>query len=85
MNQLLVLIYWGIPIIALTFSLGIFAILALSKKDKMINAFMLMMASMVLWSFATLMMKLSIQPGALFWNRVMVGALMLIPDRKSVV
>jgi diguanylate cyclase (GGDEF)-like protein/putative nucleotidyltransferase with HDIG domain len=79
MNQLLVLIYWGIPIIALTFSLGIFAILALSKKDKMINAFMLMMASMVLWSFATLMMKLSIQPGALFWNRVMVGALMLIP------
>ena len=79
MNQLLVYIYWGIPIVSLVFSFAILVILSLSKKDKTVSAFILMMISMTLWSFSTLMMKLNVTPGTLFWQRTMVAALMLIP------
>lgn len=79
MNQLLVYIYWGIPILSLIFSFSIFVILALSKKDLTIKTFMLMMASMTAWSLSTLMMKMNITPGTLFWQRTMVAALMMIP------
>lgn len=79
MDQVYIYIYWGIPILSLILSFGIFVILALSKKDKTIAAFMLMVASMTIWSFSTLMMKMNITPGTLFWQRTMVAALMLIP------
>jgi len=79
MDQLYVYIYWGIPILSLVFSFSIFVILALSKKDLTIKTFMLMMASMTVWSFSTLMMKLNVTPGTLFWQRTMVAALMMIP------
>ncbi len=79
MDQIYVTIYWGIPILSLIFSFSIFVILALSKKDLTIKTFMLMMASMTVWSFSTLMMKLNVTPGTLFWQRTMVAALMMIP------
>ena len=79
MDQIYIYIYWGIPIVSLILSFGIFVILALSKKDRTITTFMLMVASMTIWSFSTLMMKMNITPGTLFWQRTMVAALMLIP------
>ena len=79
MNQLMVYIYWGSTIVALDCSFAILVILSLSKKDKTISAFILMMISMTLWSFSTLMMKLDVTPGTLFWQRTMVAALMMIP------
>ena len=79
MDQLMVYIYWGIPILSLIFSFAILVILSLSKKDKTISAFILMMISMSLWSFSSLMMKIDMTPGTLFWQRMMVAALMMIP------
>jgi len=78
-DRLLQIIYWGLPALTLALSLIILAILILSKKDHNIKSFMLTVISMSVWSLASLMMKLSISPGTLFWNRVMVAGLMMIP------
>lgn len=73
------IIYWGLPSLSFLLSLSILVILVLSKKDANIRTFMLMVISMLIWSFSSLMMKMSLFPGTLFWNRMMIAGLMFIP------
>ncbi|MEI7667918.1 MAG: histidine kinase N-terminal 7TM domain-containing protein, partial [Erysipelotrichaceae bacterium] len=78
-DRILQIIWWGLPALTLFSSLSILAILILSKKDHNIKMFMFTVISMSVWSLASLMMKLSLSPGTLFWNRVMCAGLMMIP------
>ncbi len=78
-DQLLVILYWGLPSLSLAFALTILIILGLSKKDNLIKSFMFMMISMAVWSSTSLLMKMNVAPGTLFWNRFMVAALVMIP------
>lgn len=93
-NTALTLFYWGLPSLSLVLSLSILVILVLSKKDRTIKAFMPLIISIGFWSLSSLMMKLSMPPGTLFWNQMMVAGVTLIPfcaylflnifiDRKS--
>lgn len=79
LNNTLTMFYWGFPITSLILSLTLFLLLFLSKKDLMIKTFMLLVLSTGLWSFASLMMKLNVAPGTLFWNRMMVAGSTLLP------
>jgi len=94
MDIALTLFYWGLPSLSLVLSLSILVILILSKKDRTINAFMPLVIALGFWSFSSLMMKLSLAPGTLFWNQMMVAGVTLVPfcaylffniyiDRKS--
>lgn len=73
------IIYWGLPSLSLAFSGVLFIILSLSKKDDQIKAFMFMIMSMGVWAIASLLMKMQIAPSVLFWNRVMIAAMIMIP------
>lgn len=73
------IIYWGIPSLALVINLVLFLILVLSKKDSHIRSFMLFVLSMTAWAATSLFMKLQMQPGVLFWNRMMVSSITLVP------
>ena len=73
------IIYWGIPTLVLVANSVLFLILALSKKDTHVVSFMLFMGAMSIWPAASLIMKLQLPPGVLFWNRVMVSAMLMIP------
>ncbi len=79
MDQLLVFLYWGLPSLSLVSAMVLFIILGLSKKDNLIKSFMLMVTCMGIWSASSLLMKLNISPGTLFWNRSMVAALTMMP------
>ncbi len=78
-DQLQVIIYWGLPITSLAFALTILIILFLSKKDNLINSFIFMVSNMAVWSATSLLMKMNTAPGTLFWNRFMVAAMVMIP------
>lgn len=73
------IIYWGIPILVFVANSVLFLILALSKKDTHVVSFMLFMSAMSIWPAASLIMKLQLPPGVLFWNRVMVSVMLMIP------
>lgn len=71
--------YWGVPSLVLIANTILLLILALSKKDKQVSTFMLFMGAMALWPAISLFMKLQLPPGTLFWNRVMVATMLVIP------
>lgn len=71
--------FWVMPIIALT-SYGILMLfLSLSKKDKFIRTFMLVLAALTLWTASSLFMGLELYPGVLFWDRIMVLGMIAVP------
>lgn len=53
--------------------------LSLSKKDKFIRVFMLVLAALILWTASSLFMALQLYPGVLFWDRVMVMGMIAVP------
>lgn len=73
------LVYWGLPTLALIINSVILLLLGLSKKDKQIKVLMYFISVMILWAASSLLMKLQIYPGVLFWNRVMVTSITLVP------
>lgn len=73
------LFYWGLPTLALISNGIILLLLSVSKKDKLIKIFMKFIGFMILWAASSLLMKLQVYPGVLFWNRVMVTAITIVP------
>ena len=71
--------FWGIPILSFSFCCIIAFILSLCEKDRLTKAVSPFIYSLMLWSGSTLLMKLQIIPGVVFWNRMMVVAMILVP------
>lgn len=71
------IIFWGVPVATLCTYLLLLFFFAVSRKDKAIWAFMLLLVCQVIWSAGSLMMKLQFPPNALFWNKVMMMGLIL--------
>lgn len=68
--------YWAVPIVALVSYCILMLFLSLTKKDKYIRLFMFVLASLTLWTAGALLMKMQVEPGVLYWNRVMgIGTL----------
>lgn len=72
-------IYWGLPLLALIINGILLLLLGLSKKDKHINVLMFFLLAMMLWAGSSILMKMQLDPGVLFWNRVMVSAITFVP------
>ncbi len=71
--------FWAVPIIALASYSVLMLFLSLSKKDKFIRIFMLVLAALILWTASSLFMALQLYPGVLFWDRVMVMGMIAVP------
>lgn len=63
--------FWAMPIIATGSYVLLLVILMISKRDKAMCYYMLLLASLALWSGAALLMRLQLWPGVLFWIRVL--------------
>lgn len=72
-------LFWGIPVVALASYCFLMLVLFLSKKDKYIRTFMFVVFALIVWTASTLLMKLEIPPGVVFWNKVMVTATIAVP------
>lgn len=72
-------VYWGIPLLALIINSILLLLLGLAKKDRHINVLMIFLLSMILWAASSIFMKMQLDPGVLFWNRVMVSAITFVP------
>lgn len=73
------LFFWAVPIVALTSYCILMLCLSLSKKDKFIRIFMLVLAALILWTMSSLFMAIELYPGVLFWDRVMVVGMIAVP------
>ncbi|MDD4334910.1 MAG: diguanylate cyclase [Desulfotomaculaceae bacterium] len=71
--------FWAVPIISLASYSMLMLFLSLSKKDKSIRFFMLVLAAMIVWTASSLFMALQLNPGVLFWDRVMVMGMIAAP------
>ena len=73
------LIYWGLPSLALVINGVLLLLLSLSKKDRLIRSFIPFIAVMIAWAASSLLMKIQFYPSVLFWNRVMVASITMVP------
>ena len=71
--------FWTVPIIALASYCLLMLVFSMVQKDRLIKTFMLVLAALILWTASSLFMKLQIYPGVLFWNRLMVTGMILVP------
>ncbi len=71
--------FWAVPIISLTSYCILMLFLSLSKKDRFIRLFMLVLAALIIWTASSLFMALQLYPGVLFWDRVMVMGMTAVP------
>jgi diguanylate cyclase (GGDEF)-like protein/putative nucleotidyltransferase with HDIG domain len=71
--------FWAVPIIALTSYCILMLFLSLSKKDKFIRTFMLVLGALILWTASSLFMGIQLYPGVLFWDRVMILGMIAVP------
>ncbi|MDD2553321.1 MAG: diguanylate cyclase [Desulfotomaculaceae bacterium] len=76
---LLQIFFWAVPIIALASYCLMMMFFFLSKKDKFIRVFMLLLAALIVWTASSLFMKMQLYPGVLFWNRAMVMGMLTVP------
>lgn len=73
------LFFWATLIIALASYCLLMLVMAISQKDKYIRAFMWVLGALIIWTASSLLMKLSLYPGALFWNKIMLLGTILMP------
>ncbi|MCL1852263.1 MAG: diguanylate cyclase [Peptococcaceae bacterium] len=72
-------ILWGLYIMAATgYGLLVF-FLTFSRRDRIIKIVIAMFVLHGLWVLSTFFMRAGFDPGAIFWNRVMVAVLVLLP------
>lgn len=71
--------FWGVPIVTLCTYLLLLFFLAISRKDKAIKAFIPSLVTLALWSAGSLIMKMQLPPGPLFWNKIMMAGLICSP------
>lgn len=71
-------IFGYISSIALLCYLFMLMIFINAEKNKIINAFLLILSAMILWTGGSLLMRLQFWPNYVFWYHVSLGGLMLI-------
>ncbi len=71
--------FWTVPIVALISYCLLMLFLSLTQKDTYIRTFMLVIASLIVWTAGALFMKLQLYPGVLYWNRIMVAGTIAAP------
>lgn len=76
---LLQIFFWAMPIIALASYILLMLFFSISKKDKLSNIFMLVLAALIVWTASSLFMKMQVYPGPLFWDRCMVVGMVTVP------
>lgn len=76
---LLQLFFWAVPIIALASYCLLMLFFFISKKDKFLRVFMLVLAALIVWTASSLFMKMELYPGVLFWNKAMVLGMLTVP------
>lgn len=69
--------FWAMPIIATIGHVLLLVIFLISKRDKAMQYYAFLLASLAVWSGAALLMRLQFWPGVLFWMRaVLLGTLL---------
>ena len=71
--------YGYISIIALFFYCFIFLTFLAAKKVKIVNYFLLLVATMICWAAGSAFMRLQLYPSYIFWYHVSLGGLLLMP------
>lgn len=75
--SLFYLFFWGVPIVALISYIFLLIFIMISRKDRPMKAFALVLISLIVWTGSSLLMKMNISPSPLFWNKIMLtGAFM---------
>ncbi len=78
--MLLRIVYWSISVIALASYAILLMIFAISKKDRSIKSFMLVLAFLLGWVGASLLMKLNALPGFAFWSMLLTAFMIVVPQ-----
>lgn len=69
--------FWAIPIIATVSHVLLLVIFLVSKRDKAMQYYAFLLASLAVWSGAALLMRLQCWPGVLFWMRAILSGTLL--------
>lgn len=73
------LFFWVMPIVATCSYLLLLIIFLISKRDKAMKFYTLLLGAFVVWSGSSLLMRVQLQPGVLFWSRASLCGLFLTP------
>lgn len=68
-----------IPLVSFICYTVLFMILLGSRKSKVARYYTFYVASMIVWSFGSFIMRTNFPPGALFWNRILCIGLISMP------
>lgn len=72
-------IYIAIPGAAFVCYGVLMILMTFSRRDEIKWAFMSYLLAMMVWSFASMMMRTGVQPSVLFWNRILVVGVIFMP------
>ena len=59
--------FWAMPVISAIGSVLLLVIFLVAKRDKAMQYFAFLLASLAVWSVSSLMVRLQLWPGVLFW------------------
>jgi diguanylate cyclase (GGDEF)-like protein len=76
---LLQVFFLEVPIVALSSYFLLILFFSISQKDKYIRSFMVVLIALSIWTASSLFMGMQLYPGVLFWDRVMVAAMLTVP------
>ncbi len=71
--------YSWVSVIALFGYLFLFLAFASARKSRVINAFMLLLLSLILYTGGSFMMRIRFWPSVIFWHHVSVAGILLLP------
>lgn len=72
-------LFVAIPAAALLLNLFLLLVCVSAKKSKLIIAFMMLVTSYSIWSGGSLAMRSMLYPGAIFWFKVSITGIFLVP------
>ena len=68
-----------IPLLATLCNLFLLLTFLSAKKNRLITSFMLLLIAFTVWPLASLFMRLSLYPGAVFWFQMSMSAIICVP------
>lgn len=71
------LFFWAMPVVATSSYALLLVILLISKRDKAMRYYTLLLASLAVWSISAVFLRLQIWPGVLFWMRTLLCGTLL--------
>ncbi len=71
------LFFWAMPVVATVCYTLLLVIFLISKRDKAMQYFTLLLVSLAIWSSSAVLLRFQIWPGVLFWMRAMLCAILL--------